>query len=99
MFALSNGFQIFVSYRDWGLLLFFSSVSYLSLGDELNSFKLVERSCYISPETNSRLLEAAESAGVKDSDLNKSIVPLSELFGVDWPEGSSVGTSSNINYT
>ena len=81
-----------------GIVFILSSVSYLSLGDELNSFKLVERSCYISPEDNSRLLEAAESAGVRDGDLNKSIVPLSELFGVDWPEGSSVGTSSNINY-
>ena len=81
-----------------GIVFILSSVSYLSLGDELNSFKLVERSCYISPETNSRLLEAAEAAGVKDSDLNKSIVPLSELFGVDWPEGSIVGNSSNINY-
>lgn len=81
-----------------GIVFILSSVSYLSLGDELNSFKLVERSCYISPEDNSRLLEAAESAGIRDGDLNKSIVPLSELFGVDWPEGSSVGTSSNINY-
>lgn len=81
-----------------GIVFILSSVSYLSLGDELNSFKLVERRCYISPETNSRLLEAAESAGIRDGDLNKSIVPLSELFGVDWPEGSSVGTSSNINY-
>lgn len=80
------------------IVFILSSVSYLSLGDELNAPKLVERSCYISPETNSRLLEAAEEAGVKDSDLNKSIVPLSELFGVDWPEGSSVGNSSNINY-
>lgn len=81
-----------------GIVFILSSVSYLSLGDELNSFKLVERSCYISPEANSRLFEAAEAAGVEDSDLNKSIVPLSELFGVDWPEGSSVGNSSNINY-
>ena len=81
-----------------GIVFILSSVSYLSLGDELNSFKLVERSCYISPETNSRLLEAAESVGIRDGDLNKSIVPLSELFGVDWPEGSSVGNSSNINY-
>ena len=83
-----------------GIVFILSSVSYLSLGDDLrlNAPKLVERSCYISPETNSRLLEAAESAGVKDSDLNKSIAPLSELFGVDWPEGSSVGNSSNINY-
>lgn len=81
-----------------GIVFILSSVSYLSLGDELNSFKLVERSYYISSEINSRLLEAAEAAGVNDSDLNKSIVPLSELFGVDWPEGSSVGTSSNINY-
>ena len=81
-----------------GIVFILSSVSYLSLGDELNSFKLVERSCYISPEANSRLLEAAESAGIRDGDLNKSIVPLSELFGVDWPEGSSVGNSSNINY-
>lgn len=81
-----------------GIVFILSSVSYLSLGDELNSFKLVERRCYISTETNSRLLEAAESAGIREGDLNKSIVPLSELFGVDWPEGSSVGTSSNINY-
>ena len=81
-----------------GIVFILSSVSYLSLGDELNAPKLVERSYYISSETNSRLFEAAEAAGVEDSDLNKSIVPLSELFGVDWPEGSSVGTSSNINY-
>lgn len=81
-----------------GIVFILSSVSYLSLGDELNSFKLVERSYYISSEINSRLLEAAEAAGVNDSDLNKSIVPLSELFGVDWPEGSIVGNSSNINY-
>lgn len=81
-----------------GIVFILSSVSYLSLGDELNAPKLVERSCYISPEANSRLLEAAESAGIRDGDLNKSIVPLSELFGVDWPEGSSVGNSSNINY-
>ena len=81
-----------------GIVFILSSVSYLSLGDELNAPKLVERSYYISSETNSRLFEAAEAAGVEDSDLNKSIVPLSELFGVDWPEGSSVGNSSNINY-
>ena len=83
-----------------GIVFILSLVANLSLGDDLrlNAPKLVERSYYISSETNSRLLEAAESAGVKDSDLNKSIVPLSELFGVDWPEGSSVGTSSNINY-
>ena len=81
-----------------GIVFILSSVSYLSLGDELNAPKLVERSYYISSETNSRLFEAAEAAGVEDSDLNKSIVPLSELFGVDWPEGSIVGNSSNINY-
>lgn len=81
-----------------GIVFILSSVSYLSLGDELNAPKLVERSYYISSEINSRLLEAAESAGIMDGDLNKSIVPLSELFGVDWPEGSSVGNSSNINY-
>ena len=83
-----------------GIVFIFSLVANLSFGDDLrlNAPKLVERSCYISPEDNWRLLEAAESAGVRDGDLNKSIVPLSELFGVDWPEGSSVGTSSNINY-
>ena len=83
-----------------GIVFIFSLVANLSFGDDLrlNAPKLVERSYYISSETNSRLLEAAESAGVRDGDLNKSIVPLSELFGVDWPEGSSVGTSSNINY-
>lgn len=83
-----------------GIVFIFSLVANLSFGDDLrlNAPKLVERSYYISSEINSRLLEAAEAAGVNDSDLNKSIVPLSELFGVDWPEGSSVGTSSNINY-
>ena len=83
-----------------GIVFIFSLVANLSFGDDLrlNAPKLVERSCYISPEDNSRLLEAAESAGIRDGELNKSIVPLSELFGVDWPEGSSVGNSSNINY-
>ena len=85
--------------RLW-IVFIFSLVANLSFGDDLrlNAPKLVERSCYISPEDNSRLLEAAESAGIRDGDLNKSIVPLSELFGVDWPEGSIVGNSSNINY-
>lgn len=83
-----------------GIVFIFSLVANLSFGDDLrlNAPKLIERSYYISSETNSRLLEAAEAAGVEDSDLNKSIVPLSELFGVDWPEGSIVGNSSNINY-
>ena len=83
-----------------GIVFIFSLVANLSFGDDLrlNVPKLVERSYYISHEDNWSLLEAAESAGIRDGDLNKSIVPLSELFGVDWPEGSIVGNSSNINY-
>lgn len=59
-----------------GIVFIFSLVANLSFGDDLrlNAPKLVERSCYISPEDNSRLLEAAESAGIRDGDLNKSIV-------------------------